>query len=628
MPVAAVAPLPDIRGTWADDLIESTAPPLDTFLGLPIGENGERFDLAQSPWVQVVLDWWLDPLVEWIYLIQGSQTSKSTTMMGLLLWTAKNRPGPGMWIGAIEEEVDKFVVQRLKPFLEAADSEAKTERKSDWRKADLRVFGRMLMHFAWATSGAKIRSWPAQYLFGDEVGIWPASVPGIGNPLEYAKKRTRRYRRSRKGIFGTSPTSDLHPAWQAAKRANFARWFVPCLECGHRQFIDFFKQIKFGTTRRQGDAWDIPAVKRSTYFECEACGHRARERDKLEMIGRGQAEYVDPETGQPKPLNTGNTSRTLHIPGTYSPFTPWGDLAANFLEAKAEGTETLRVFVTDEIAMPWREKTEAPDGNAIIKCIDADRAPGVVPEAAYALTSFVDVQLDRVFYTIWAWGPALRGWCIQYGMIPRPPETKSLDFLDDLLLVDYDGFPVHRGFIDQNYDTTFVQQYCRRVGWKRFSPSRGVNSETAPPVHRVIIEKSPDGKPVMGGMCRWDLNPWYWKGFVHDHSRVNAGDPGEWRLHNETDPNFIRQILSEARVERVRAGQVQREWVITDRTAGNHYLDCSAGAAAAAWDLGVQRMRAPAPRKDKQETKPVDGPPVQQERKPVWGITSLRDHIR
>lgn len=627
MSALAVADIP--RVDWSAGLVESTRSPLETFADLPIGENGERFDFAQSPWVRVVVEWWLDPAVEWIYLIQGSQTSKSTTMMGLLLHVAKNDPGPGFWVGAIEEEVDAFVTQRLKPFLEAADGEARTERKSDWRKTDLRVFGRMLMHFAWATSGAKLRSWPARYIFGDEVGIWPASVANIGNPLEYVKKRTRRYRRSRKGIFGTTPSSDLHPAWQAARRANFARWFVPCLECGAKQFLDFNKSIKFGMARTSNGEWDTGKVKKLAHFECEACGAIARESSKLEMIGRGEARYVDPDTGAEKELDRANTSRTLHIPGTYSPFTPWGDLAANFLEAKAEGTETLRVFVTDELAMPWREKTEAPDGSTIVKCIDRERAPGVIPEQAFAVTAFVDVQLSHVYYTVWAWGAAMRGWCVQYGTIPRPAETKQLDFLDEVLLTDYDGFPVHRAFIDQNYDTTFVQQYCRRVGWKRISPSRGVNSETAPPVHRVVIEKGPDGRPVPSGMCRWDLNPFYWKAFVHDHVKVTAGDPGEWRLHSETDPNFLRQILSEARVERVRGGQVTRDWVVTDRTAGNHYLDCCAGAAAAAWDLGVQRMRAPAPRKTLEAAETVVAkPPAVKESLPPFAVTSLRDFIQ
>jgi phage terminase large subunit GpA-like protein len=218
-------------------LQEPTLPdPFELFCDLPVGEGGDRFDLGQAPWVKAAWEWWRDPAVEWIYLIQGSQTSKTTTMMGLLLYAARFDPDPAMWISALEEEADKFVVQRLKPFIEMADSAARSDRKVDWRKTDIRLYGDMLVHISWATSGRKLRSWPCRYIFGDEVGVWPESLRDIGDPLDYVKKRTRRYR-DRKGIFATAPSSEHHPAWSplngpalldgtclASSAASFSIW--------------------------------------------------------------------------------------------------------------------------------------------------------------------------------------------------------------------------------------------------------------------------------------------------------------------------------------------------------------------------------------------------------------------
>ena len=248
---------------WTAHLSDDPPPdPLGVLDDLPIDEDDNRFDLAQSPWVAGPLEWWRDDAVEWIYLIQGSQTSKTTLMQFLLLYAGKHDPGPAMWVGAVEGEVDKFVVQRLKPFLETADPTVRTEHKTDWRTQEIRLFGRMLVHFAWATSGIKLRSWPCRYVFGDEVSLWPTSVANVGDPLEYVKKRTRRFKHNKKGVFGTTPTSDLHPSWIAARLANFARWFVPCPECDHYQFLDFHR-VRFDHCKHGGE-WDLKEVRETT----------------------------------------------------------------------------------------------------------------------------------------------------------------------------------------------------------------------------------------------------------------------------------------------------------------------------------------------------------------------------
>ena len=577
---------------WSQ-LIEPPLPdPLELFRDLPITETGDRWDLDQSPWVRGVFEWWLDPQVEWVYLIQGSQTSKTTTMMGLALYAAEYDPAPAMWVGAIEDEVDKFVVQRLKPFLTIAAPAARTRRKTDWRKSDLRLFGRMLIHFAWATSSKKLRSWGCRYVFGDECGVWPASLPEIGDPLDYVKKRCRRYK-NRKGIFATTPSADHHPAWRAAKDANFARWFVPCPECGEYQYLDFAR-VRFDHCRTD-DKWNLERVANETYYECEACGARLTDVHKPAMIAAGKLVYVDPDTNEPTEPDAGNRSRTLQVPATYSLFTTWGAVAKMFLEAKAKGPDNLRIWTTDEIAQPWVETVDAPTPHAIAACIDPERAPGTVPEGTLAITAGVDVHKDRLYYCIRAWGKDGRSWLIQHGILPRDTAgDRSLDILDDVLTVDYGGRPIAFTFIDSGWEPDYVYAYCR--GRRNVAPSKGAAGAMGELVKPHAVERH-RGKPIVGGLVLHMIHTTYWKGWIHSHIQVKRGDPGEWRLHGETDRAYMRQILAEARVETTRRGQIVREWIIVDKSAGNHFLDSEVLCAAASWyPVAVQRLRPPRPR--------------------------------
>lgn len=592
---------PELRATPASDwsaLREpAPPPPIELFARLPVGENGERWDFDLAPWVRAVFDWWCDPAVEWIYLIQGSQTSKTTTMMGLLLWAARYDPDPAMWVGAIEEEADKFATQRLKPFIEQAMPEARGRRKRDWRRTDIRLFGRMLVHVAWATSGKRLRSWPCRYVFGDEVGIWPAAIAEVGEPVTYVKKRTRRYKR-RKGIFATTPSSEDHPSWQDVTGGPIARWYVPCPQCGTFQYLDF-ERIRFGHCRMgssQGSPpvaavpqdWNYDRVVAETYYECEheTCRAHLTDADKAAMIRAGRVQYVDPESeaacGPP-----GRSTRALQVPATYSLFTPWGLLARQFLEAKHRGGDVLRVFITDELAQPYRTQFLAPAEAAIRACVDADRGPLQVPADAIALTAGFDVMAFGIHYVVRAWGVELRSWLVDYGSLPLGDQV-GLEVIDAVLYNDYGGVPIRRAFVDSGWRTTDVYAYCRRTGGIAM-PCKGAAVPQARPVMTTKLEADFGGAALL--LFRVDTG--HFKGWIHQRILVPAEHAGAWRLHGKTDEEYMRQILSEGERPAKRAGE-RGQWV-QKKGVPNHYLDAEVYAAAAAWERGLQRfVRRPA----------------------------------
>ena len=581
------------RFNW-HELEEPPRPPPEEVIGdIAVDEDGGRFDFDQAPWTRAVCKWWTDSDVRTIWLIQGSQTCKTTIMMLLGLYAAKHDPGPGMWIGAVEDEVGKFVLQRFKPFLEAADPSTRTKRKSDWRTTDLRIFGRMLMHFAWATSGRRLRSWPCRYIFGDECGIWPVTLPNIGDVLQYIKKRQRRFKKKKKAIFGTTPASALHPTWKAAIASNFYRWHVPCPHCGHLQYLSF-DRVKFGHCRDEHGEWVKERILQQAFYECEKCHDRCTERDKTWMINRGELACVDPDTGEAREHDIGNDSVALQVPATYSLYTTWGELAVMFLDAKEAGPEALKVFVTDELAEPSREAVDVPTASAIEEAIDHERAAGTVPDNVLAITAGVDVQKNRMYWTVRGWGPGERSYQTAHGVLPRGSEDEPLDILAEVLCTDYQGKAIAFTFIDSGYKPELVYAFCRKYG-RRIAPSKGASTDIAELVSPRKLEKH-DGKPVPGGLTLHLVNSGYFKAAIHDRLAVPRGSPREWRLHGDVDRNFREQILAEARTERVERGRLVEKWVVINKKAGNHFLDVEALAMAAAWyPVGVQRLKPKPP---------------------------------
>lgn len=568
--------------------------PLDVFTSLPVGEDGEHYDLELSPWVRLIFEWWLDPEVDWIYLIQGSQTSKTTTMMGLALYAAKHQPGPAMWVMNVEDEADKFVVQRLKPFLEAADTTTRTKFKRDWRKLDLRIFGRMLLHVAWATSGRRLRSWPCRYLFGDEVGIWPASLTNVGDPLEYVKKRTRRYRTlGRKGVFATTPSDESHPSWVAATLAQFYRWWVHCPECDAAQALTF-DRVRFDHCRRKDGTWDKLRVRSTTFYECPECSARIVDSQKAGMIAGGAGVCVEPGTGKPQTPEPGNRSRTLQIPAAYSLFTPWGELAASFLEAKEKGPEQLRIWVTDEAAEPWREPTDSPGRDTLRACIDADRAVGAVPDEApvVALATGIDVQHRECYWTTWAFALAQRSYLLDWGIVPVTLES-GLSMLDEIIARDYDGWQVEQTFIDaaDGAMTQTVYDWTARFG-PNVAPCRGrTTGRNSRLVYPMVLDPAKSKARVAKGTILYHVLTAHWRAALHDRIRVARGEASELRLPGAVSDEVLDHLLAWERVRITKSGQVIVDW--RQRRLADHFLDASIYAHAAAWfPLQVQNRKA------------------------------------
>jgi phage terminase large subunit GpA-like protein len=112
---------------------------------------------------------------------------------------------------------------------------------------------------------------------------------------------------------------------------------------------------------------------------------------------------------------------------------------------------------------------------------------------------------------------------------------------------------------------------------------------------KIVPDPKKRKRKVKEPVTLYLVNTDHFKEFIHGHMRIQAGDPGEWRLHNNVDADYRQQLLSESQVSvENKHGLVETRYVVIDKAAGNHYADAEAYAAAAAWfPLRVQRYVEP-----------------------------------
>lgn len=596
---------------WSSAFTKKAAPTIEDFftqeLRLTADDRYRNFLLDLSPWVRMVWVWWSDSFVEWIYLMQGSQTSKTLTMMGLLLYAAKYDPGPAMWTQATEDEAKDFVTQRLKVFLSESAKEGISKHKVNWKNAVFRIYGQRVK-VAYATSGPVLRGWPCRYIFADETGIWPESLKGIGNPIEYVKKRTRTFDRPprlRKGIFGTTPSvNELHPANVAALGADVYQWWVPCKECGAYQFLSF-KNLVFDQCKTNGE-WDLDRVESETVYRCPECGEDHTEADKHEMISHGKPMCVSVERTpgefipnyNPKEPTPGQRDRTLHMPSTYSVFTSWGKLARMFLKAKSEGVSSLQVFITDELAEIWHDEYSANRKplDVVYKLRDA-RPRGLVPSETQFLVAFVDVQRHVLYYVVRAVGFSGQTWLVREGVLPRV--DGRLDHIEELFKMDWRDrtglyYEIAATGIDSGGEgeefATLVYSFCFEHPLLRCFPTKGSSHPIPSWTRETAIEK------IEGGLKLLLIDTDKSKCELMNRLQVAPGDPGAWAVHKDIEDDYAKQVLNEVRGEDGR-------W---KRLGPNHYLDCESNIIAICHHYRWLHLRPPEPEQPGQKKSSED----------------------
>jgi phage terminase large subunit GpA-like protein len=290
--------------------------------------------------------------------------------------------------------------------------------------------------------------------------------------------------------------------------------------------------------------------------------------------------------------------RGYHLSSLYSPlgWYSWAQAAAEFLEAKRMGPESLKTWTNTVLGETWEEQGEAVQDDLLIARREQYMAE--VPAAALVLTAGVDVQDDRLEMEVVGWGKGEESWGIEYRTIWGDPGQAAVwQQLDEALAKVYaheNGHHLHvvSACIDSGHATQQVYEFVRRRGG-RLHAVKGMAGAGRPIVSAPSKRKTGRSqRPVNVFLVGVDQA----KGLLYSRLRLREPGPGycHFPIEEGYDVEFFAQLAAEKCVTRYTRGFPRREWVkVRPR---NEALDCRVYAMAAvyilnpAWEVIAKKL--------------------------------------
>lgn len=442
-------------------------------------------------------------------------------------------------------------------------------------------------------------------LFLDEVDRMPLVLEDEGDPIELAMRRSTTFPRAKCFMTSTPTTEETSRIWPAWLSSTMNRYHVPCPHCGHAQHLRW-EQVTYPEGKPELAA-----------YRCESadCGALIEERAKTEMLAGGEWRAENPERA--------GEVIGFHINGLYTPI-GLGDSWARHARAweRAKGApERLQVFFNTRLgevvksarkAITW----EAPYGR---------REPiklRIVPRGYLVLTSFTDVQVDRLETQVVGWGREERAvvvdYQVHYGDTTRPEVWKACD---DYIAGEWRnesnvGMRLACSLVDSGYLTDTVLAFTRPRKARNIFASRGSSMAAKLPIGRPSYpDAKRRGKIDRRGVERYDLGVSVLKHWLYDRLGADeAALPADRHIRfpggverDGTDglpQEYFRQLTAEV-------FDPKKGWLAGANYHRNEAMDTIVGARAAALhhSVAIHRMREPDWQRLEQLYQPAVAPP-------------------
>jgi phage terminase large subunit GpA-like protein len=244
-------------------------------------------------------------------------------------------------------------------------------------------------------------------------------------------------------------------------------------------------------------------------------------------------------------------------------------MVVDFLDAKAKGIETIKVWTNTFMAETWEEESQQGPKPEIAYARREDYE--VIPENCVVLVAFGDVQLDRVEVGIIGAGAGEELWGIDYRIFKGNVEQWYLwDEIDAFIQQKWkhesgaELSPVAVGF-DTGHKSKIVLQYVKRCQPRRVFATKGVGTSGVPWVQRSRKQ------PIF--LLRVNTA----KEAIYSRANLEEFGPGYMHFNKRFDLEFFRQLFSERVVTRFKFGNPYRTF---EQHGHNEALDIMVGCLA------------------------------------------------
>lgn len=584
--------------------------------GVPGPRNPEL-----TPYIIRFEEFFDDPRYEVCALITGTQMSKTDGILDVMGWRLATKPRPQLYVGPSKDFVSNQFEPRLMKLFDEAKALAPLVARGKRNKKTLKTVAGVNVRLAWAGSATSLASDQAGDVYIDEFDKMVGGVKGEGGPFGLAKARADTYRDRKIAVTSTpkrgsveterdprtglefwkmaDPADIESPIWAKWQSGTRHHWAWKCPHCGE-WFIPRMSLLRYPK-----DATPSQARAR-TWLQCPSSnGCVIEEEDKAAMNAGGR--FVAPgctinedgtvfEADMPD-----NSMLSLWVSGLASPFLSWGERVEEVLNAELSGDAEERQGAVNKTGELWTPTAtgDVPTWQVILNRAEP-YAKGAMPDAAIHPIITVDVQRDRLVFVIRGWGARSSSWLIEQGYLYG--DTATVDVWNDLaekVTTPIGGVPIKLGFIDSGFrpgkpltlPLNRVYAFCRR--FRRFIyPTKGSSRPMLRPLVKVKPDVNRKADVAKYGLELIRLDTDHWKSFVHERLAWPLDQSGAFHLHQDIDEDYCRQLVAEVRVV-TDSGKPQ--WVV--KSTSNHFLDCEAMNAAAAYMLNVHHIRDGARRK-------------------------------
>ncbi|RKQ68954.1 phage terminase large subunit GpA-like protein [Litorimonas taeanensis] len=448
-------------------------------------------------------------------------------------------------------------------------------------------------HLGSANASADLQSSSRARYWGDEVGEYPAEAGSRGDPVRQAIKRMEAWGALSKYLL-TSTCQLKHSCKisEEYERSDQRRFYVPCPHCDDFQILDW-----------ENLAWGLSGSgAKVAVYSCGSCGCDIYERDKFDMVAQGVwlPCFPSKDASNPAPPSIvaraalphwrardceGRRVKGYHLWKIYSNLGDWPSILVESEDAEGN-PESLKVFWQQTLAEPWDDSGEAPDHEDLAKRVESFPDAQILP-GMYFATGAMDVQIDRIEWGTYAWGPNLQGQLVEKGILEGAtdqPEvwekarelwaTKAYRYSSGVTI------PVDLWGVDSGYRSPYVYQATKGFPNVLNLDGRGSDKPHAPPLGTARTLKHKVGNIVMGQIQKFDVGTYNLKSRLYGMIRQWTEGPnevGQWprgiiHFGQNADIEFFAQLTAEVLIpHQRRGGRISYHWEKIKRRANEHH---------------------------------------------------------
>jgi len=520
-----------------------------------------------------------DPLIPHVVVMKSAQTGATEIILNATGYYIHQDPSPILTIQPTVEMAQAYSKDRLAPMLR--DTPALRDKVKEARSRDS---GNTLLHKTfpgghWTGVGANapagLASRPIRVVLGDERDRFPKSAGTEGDPFSLGVKRTTTFW-NRKIVEVSTPTiKGASPIEAAYEDSDKGRYFVPCPDCGHFQFLKWSQVL----WEKDHEGEEEPTVHHpeTAAYVCEECGSVWDDTTRWRAIKKGEwrstAEF--------------NGTAGFHLNEIYSPWVTLEEMVTEFIRAK-KLPETLQTFINTALGETWEEQGETVDDTGLLSRVEG-YLDGTIPSEALVLTAGVDVQDDRLELEVAAWGEHEESWTVLYQIIYGDPSAPDVwNDLDAILFKrwmdrNHPAARIAAAAIDTGgHHTQATYAYCKARERRRIWAIKGQSGQPGQPIWARTPRKNNIGKVNL-----WMVNVDAAKSSIYARLRITEPGPGYCHFGLDRDAEYFKQLTAEKVITKYQNGFPRRVWIKPDGKR-NEALDCRVYAYAAL--CGLQAM--------------------------------------